>query len=177
MKLQKNKKGSIIDIIVWIVAAFLTLLILGILVYVFNVAATELSAVGTIGSVNMTNITGQTFGPVNASLAPSLHTIAIIIIVVSAISIMVHNFLVKAHPVFFLTYAFMAVLSIGVSAYVSNQYTALLNNEVIGSTLQGFTGANFIMAWLPYWAAIVGIFGTIFLFIGIIRDRTGGIQV
>jgi hypothetical protein len=176
MKLIKNKKGSIIDIIVWMVGGFLTLVVLGILVYVFGVLGTELSDIGQVGAANMTNITAQTFGVVNQSLAPHLQNIALIIIVVSALSIMIHNFLVKAHPVFFVTYFIMAIASVVVSVYISNQYEILLSNEVIGSTLQGFTGGNFIMAWLPYWAAVVGIFGAIFLFIGIIRDRTGGIQ-
>jgi len=177
MKLYKDKKGSVVDIIIWIVAAFVIIITLAIFVYLFNTIDTHLSDLGQIGSVNMTNITAQTFGVVNDSLAPNMHTIALIILVVSALSILIHNFLVKAHPVFFVTYFMMAIGAIIVSAYVSNEYSSLLGNEVLGSTLQGFTGANFIMAWLPYWAAIIGIFGAIFLFIGIIRDRTGGIQV
>lgn len=174
--LNRNKKGSIVDIIIWVVVAFITILTLAIFVYLFDVLGTELSDIGMVGSANMTNITAQTFGVVNQSLGPSLQTIALIIIVMSALSIMIHNFLVKAHPVFFVTYFFMVIGGIIASTYVSNQYNALLSNEVLGSTLGGFTGANFIMSWLPYWTAIVGIFGAIFLFIGIIRDRTGGIQ-
>jgi len=176
-KIMKDKKGSVIDAIVWVVISFVTILTLAIFVYLFNTLETELSDIGMVGSANLTNITGQTFGVVNASLGPSLHTIALIIIITSILSIFIHNFLVKAHPVFFVTYFFMSIGAIIAAAYVSNQYNSLLGNEVLGSTLQGFTGVNFIMAWLPFWAAIVGIFGAIFLFMGIIRDRTGGIQV
>lgn len=169
-----NRKGSVIDIIVFIVIAFSTLLVLGMFVYLFNTLETELGGIGTIGAINMTSITADTFGIVNNTLSVSMHTIAVIIIVFSALSIFIHNFLVKAHPVFFMTYVVMAFISIIAAAYVSNEYMSLLSNEVLGETLQGFSAANYIMAYLPYWVAVIGVFGAIFLFIGIIRDRDGG---
>lgn len=177
MRRSRNKKGSIVDGLIWVVGAFLTIFILASLVWMFSQIEVNLSGLGMVGNTNFTEITDTVMGPTNSSLATSMHTIAVIIIVMSALSILIHNFLVKAHPVFFVTYFFMSIAAVIASAYLSNQYMLLLSNDVLGSTLQGFTGANFIMQWLPYWAAVVCIFGAIFLFIGIIRDRSGGIQI
>ena len=171
------KKGSIIDIVVWVVGAFLTILILGGLLYMFGILNTELGDIGQVAGMNMTSITEDVVGPAAQGLAIWLPRIAVIILVMSGLSILIHNFLVKAHPVFIGTYVMMTIASVIISAYVSNQYMDLLSNEVLGPTLATFGGANLIMYWLPYWTAIIGVFGFIILFIGAIRDRTGGIQV
>lgn len=172
-----NKKGSIIDIIIWVIAGIITIFVLGILIYAFSTIETELSDIGMVGNMNMSNITEQTFGQVNESLAPWLHTIAVIIIIMSGISILIHNFLVKAHPAFFISYFFVTIGAVIASTYISNEYMKLLSNEVLGTTFSGFTGANFIMQWLPYFTTVIGIFGFIFLFIGIIRDKSGGVTL
>jgi len=49
-----------------------------------------------------------------------------------------------------------------------------LQNATLGSTLSDFTAASFIMLNLPVWVVIIGLFGAIFLFAGIIRDAQAG---
>ena len=102
------------------------------------------------------------------------YIIAFLIIAGGAFSILVHNFLVREHPAWFIVYILMTILAVIVSAYISNEYMALLDNEIIGSTLQEFTMGNFIMQYLPYWSAVIGIIGGVFLFIGSLRDRELG---
>lgn len=172
-----NRKASVFDIILWIIISVVTIFILGALVYMFNVLGDSLAGIGTIAGMNMTNITAQTFGQANAGIAIWIPRIALIIIFMSGLSILIHNFLVKAHPVFFVTYVFMVIAGVIISAYLSNTYQSLLSNSILGSTFQTFTGANFIVNWLPYWVTIIGIFGAIFLFIGIIRDRSEDILI
>ena len=168
-----NKKGSIFDVVIWGVAAVVTVLVLGGILYMFNILGTELADIGEVAGMNMTDITNDTFGQANTALAIWLPRIAVIILIFSGLSILIHNFLVKAHPVFIGTYIFITILSIAVSAYISNFYMDLLTNPVLGSTLQTFGGANLIMQWLPYWTAIIGIFGFILLFVGVLRDKAG----
>ena len=175
--MKLNKKGSLIDVVVWSVLAVITILVLGVLVFAFVTITNHLGAIGEVGNMDMGEITDLTFGQVTPNIMVWLPRIALIILVVSAFSILLHNFLVKAHPAFFITYFFMTIAGVVVSAYLSNQYMALLDNPTLGETLQTFVGANYIMQWLPYWVTVIGIFGAIFLFIGIIRDRQGGISV
>jgi len=95
-------------------------------------------------------------------------------IFISGISILVTNFLVKTHPAFFIVYIFVVIAAIIASVYISNQYETLMTDNVIGTTLSEFTGSSFIMLSLPIWTSVIGIFGGIFLFAGILRDREAG---
>ncbi len=174
---MNDKKGSIIDVVIWSVLAVITIFVLAVLVFAFVNITNYLGALGVIGDIDMGSITDQTFGQVTPNIMVWLPRLALIIIVVSAFSILLHNFLVKAHPAFFITYFFMTIAGVVVSAYLSNHYMSMLDNPVLGETLQTFVGANYIMQWLPYWVTVIGIFGAIFLFIGIIRDRQGGVGV
>jgi len=166
-----NKKGSIMDGIVWIIIAFVVLFVFAGLYYFHTQVYNGLSSVGVIGDINVTNITKTVFEPVTQDMLNGLNILAFIIIAGGAFSILIHNFLVRQHPAFFIIYILITILSIIVSVYVSNEYMSLLSNDVIGSTLSGFTMGNFIMQYLPYWSAVIGILGSIFLFIGSLRDR------
>lgn len=173
-----NKKASILDGMIWIIIAFITLVVFAGLYYLHIQVYEGLSGAGSIGATNISNITETVFAPATDGMLQGLNILGFIIIVGGAFSILVHNFLIRIHPVFFIAYLIMTILTIIVSAYISNQYMALLSNDVIGSTLQQMTMGTFVMQYLPYWAAVIGIVGSIFLFIGIIRDReiSGGFQ-
>jgi len=87
------------------------------------------------------------------------------------LSILITNFLVKSNPAFFIIYLFVVIVAIIASVYLSNQYETFMTNEIIGTSLSEFTGASFIMLNLPLWTTVIGVFGMIFLFAGILRDR------
>ena len=166
-----NKTGSMMDVIIWIIVAFMTLLVFGGLYYMYSAVHDGLNDVGEIGEVNVTEITGTIFSPAYDGMINMLNILAFFIIVGGAFSILVHNFLVRMHPAWLIVYILMTILSIILSAYISNEYMSLLTNDALGSALSQFTMGNFIMQWLPYWSAVIGIVGAIFLFIGTLRDR------
>lgn len=162
---MNNKKGSLFDVVLWTILTIVVIVVLATFVYMFGEINTALGSVGTVGGTNITEISESTFGRVDAAAGYSLHTIALIIIVMQGLSIMIHNYLIKENPLFFVVYVIITLGAIGGSAIISNSYETLLTNDILGTTLQGFTAVNFIMAWLPYWAAIIGLFGALFLFI------------
>lgn len=168
-----NKRGSIFDIITWVIVTIVTILILGAGIYMVSQLTNALDDVGALDNgVNVSEITDQTFEIANTALVNWVPTIAFLILMLGGISILLSNFLIKAHPAFFFLYIVMTIAAIIVSAYVSNVYMdTLLAEDTIGSTLSQFTEANFVMQYLPYFATVIGIFGAIFLFIGIIRNR------
>lgn len=169
-----NKKASIMDGIVWVIIAFVVLFVFMALYYFHTQVYAGLSSVGTMGNINITNITESVFEPVTENMASGLNILAFIIIAGGAFSILLHNFLVREHPAWFIVYILMTILAVIVSAYISNEYMSLLGNDIIGSTLSEFTMGNFIMQYLPYWSAVIGILGGVFLFIGSLRDRELG---
>ena len=108
---------------------------------------------------------------------PILQWVAIVFILGMIISIFISNFFIKAHPAFFIIYLLLTVVAVIFGAFLSNAYESILNsNNALQPTMNAFTGANFIMLRLPYFAAVVGIFGAIILFINVMRD-SGGAQV
>lgn len=181
MKLKKieikkmNKKASLMDIIIWIPICFVVLLFLGIWVFGFDLLTEELTSIDSTGSsINISKHAQATFGAVNEPQRNGLHVIAFIIMFTLALSILISNFMIKAHPVFFIAYVFIFVVAIIFSVYVSNAYEDLMGHNVIGPTISGFKGGSWIMLHLPTWVVVIGFAGAIFLFAGIMRDREFG---
>lgn len=168
-KKRMNKRGALSDLFVWIIIGFITLIFFGIWIYGHNLLTNELVAVTTTGDINVSAAAQATFGAINASM-PLLHTVSFVIFFGLGLSILVSNFLVRTHPVFFIVYLMFVVAAIILGAYVSNSYDTILANDIVGSTFQEFTASNFIMANLPIWATVIGIFGAILLFINMQRD-------
>lgn len=172
-----DKKGQMGDMITWVVVAFIVLIVFGILGLIFWNVNDSLYNVGTIGDINVSNITETIVSPSNAVLLNWLNIIGFIIIIGGGISILVSNFAIRVHPIFLAVYFLLTVMAIVAAVYISNTYVDLLSNVALGSYLQQFSMGNFIMTWLPYFTAVIGVFGMIFLFIGIIKERDVGVGI
>ena len=175
-----NKRASILDPIILIVIAFVVLLFFAVMMYGMNRLATTAGELGTVQigtnaskTVDLGSIADSTFGAVNSGMS-ALRYIAFLMIFAFAISILVSNFLVKAHPAFFIIHILMTIVSVIFSVFVSNAYESLMTNAVIGDTLSSFSAGSFIMLNLPVWIAVISIFGGILLFAGIIRTNQQG---
>jgi len=177
MKLRKiveEKKGSIVDLLIWIVIAFVVVTFFGLWIYGFDRIETTLAGIpNTTGTINISisDATSKTFSIIKPAQETGLHVLAYTIIFILAISILVINFLEKSNPAFFVLYIFVLLGAIIASVYVSNEYESLLTNDILGVTFQEFTGASFILLYLPVWVTVIGFIGAILLFAGILRDR------
>jgi len=174
---MKNKQGAIVDLLIWLVLSFVIVLFFAVWIYGFDLITTTLTdipnATGTI-NISISDAAHSTFGKVNPAQASGLHVLAFVMIFAMALSILITNFLVKANPAFFIVYLLVIIAGIIASVYISNQYESLMTDSILGATLIEFTGASFIMLYLPLWTTIIGIFGAIFLFAGILRDYGAG---
>lgn len=170
-----NRRG-LFDIFIWLIVIFVMFIFFAGFMYGFNLLTNSVvSTTFPTGTINITEAGQNTFGQVNEGLG-SLKWLALVITVSMLISILVSNFLIKAHPVFFIVYILITIFAVVLSVSLSNAYESLLiSNNALTSTLQSFTAMNFIMLHLPIWTTIIGFMGAIFLFIGTIVDRdTGG---
>ncbi len=173
-KLRKNKKGSLVDIIVWIVIGFVTVTFLALWTYGFDKMTVAMGNIDSSGDINFSKHVDATFGVVNNQMS-GLQSIAFIIMFTLAIGILLTNFFVKAHPVFFILYILIIVIAVIFAVNISNIYmNTLLPHDDFGSTFQEFKGASFIMEYLPLWTIVIGFLGALFLFAGIMRDRELG---
>jgi hypothetical protein len=170
-----NKKGDMFDIFVLLIVSFIIFLFFAGWIYGFNLFTSRmLEITSTTDSFNITSATEQTFSQINVAL-PTLRWVALVIVIAMMMSILVSNFLVKAHPVFFIVYVLITAVAIVFSVYLSNAYESILTaTNPLTATLQSFTAMDHIFLNLPIWTTIIGIAGAMFLFIGIIVDREQG---
>lgn len=171
MKLFREKQGALIDVITWIVVAIITIMFIGLWTYGHGLITDEIT---TTGNDLVDNAANKTFGEADRAINNTGKTLAFLIIAGMAINAMVSNFLVRSHPAFLILYIFMSAIGVIFAATVSNVYTGdVLGNPDIVSAFQQFGAVNFIMQYLPYFAAVIAIFGGVFLVINIIRDDGG----
>ena len=171
-----NKQGQATAILVWLALAFITIMFFGVWVFGFNLITEKISGMDAVVGTDTTigSIGDDTFGVINTHQTRGLHLLAFVIIFISGISILITNFITKAHPVFFIVHLFITIAAVIGSVILSNTYEKLMNSGTIGATLTDFTAASFIMLNLPLWVVTIGIFGGIFLFAGILRDSGAG---
>lgn len=167
-----NKNGSVIDIIIFMVMAFVIVMFFALWVYGFNLVSTTMDTMDQgIGDTTIAEISQKTIGQVNSAQQTWLPILATVLIFGMILTIFMSNFLIRIHPAFFLVYLLVIIGAVITSAYISNQYEDLMTNEIIGETLQSWTMPSFFMLWLPYIVTAVGIFGSIIVFAGILRDE------
>lgn len=175
--LNKKGQGDLGMLFIWVVIGFITVAILGTWIFAHGLLTEGLlsAAANSPNSlVNLTEAVEQTFVQVNNAL-PILHTLTFMMIFTMGLAILIFNFFVKAHPVFFALHVFMSVIAVIFAAVISNAYvSALLLNPTFGATFQAFTATNYIMVNLPMWTAVIGIIGAMLLFINITRDKELG---
>lgn len=173
---NKNKHGGYGDVFVFIVMSFLIVLFFGLMYFGFSKVNTVLTGVQfTMGDGegynNFTNIVDATWGKVYDSY-DQLKTLSYVLIFGMILTILLGNWLVRAHPIFFIIYIVVAIGAIIVGAYVSNTYQSLLLNPDFGSTLQSFKGASYMMLYLPYLAAVISLIGAFIMFIGLNKNKS-----
>lgn len=166
---RKNKRGGFTDLFIFMIFAFVIILIAVVFVYIGNTTQDQLQE--TVGQMDLHDTQGQnasvviddTFGDVNLSYG-ALNWIAVFLIGGMIISIFIGSYLVTTKPIFFIPYLFIVIIAIVVSVPLSNAYETLSNNATLGATFTGFQGANWIMLNLPIWITIIGITGGIIMF-------------
>ena len=170
-----NKRGGLLDILIWVVSAFIIVIILGFWIYVFGIFTSAMTSIPTQpGAPNISDIAREVVVPVNNAMG-NFEWISFAMIFAMAIAIFIFNYYTHKNAAFFWLYVLVVVIAVVISVPISNTYETLLTNNVIGSTLTGLKASSFVVLYLPLWTSVVGIFGAIFLFIGIQRDKEGGV--
>ena len=172
--MNKNKKGSVIDLIIFIVVAFLAVFFFGVWIYVNGSLNTAFGTVQDTAQLNFSSAVNQTFTPVYNAVLNYSDLLVISIIMSMIILIFISNFLIKTHPAFMIVYIIFWILSMILSTHISNAYETITANPTLSTSFGYLPGGNFIMLNLPIIIAVVGVIGGIILFAGIIRDDGSG---
>lgn len=162
-----NKRGGFTDLFLFMIFAFVIIVVSGVFIYFGGVANTEIHEKMDgmmFGNSNATEVISNTIGVVNQSYH-ALYWISIFLIVGMILSIFIGSYLVTTKPVFFIPYTIITIIAIIVSVGISNAYEQIIADPTMASTFAGFVGSNFIMLMLPLWVSIIGIVGGIIMFV------------
>lgn len=165
--IKMNKKGSILDMIVFVISAIIIILVLAMWFYGWQQIDHAFQSIS--GNAVIENAVDTTFGQVTPAFN-NLKWWSYMIIFALVISMFITNYLRRISPFFIIGYIFMNIIALILAVNVSNSYESLLNDPITGTTLQSFQGSTFIILYLPIWVIVIGFIGLIFLFAGIIRD-------
>jgi len=166
--LIKNKRGGLSDLFLFMIISIVLIFTTGVMIYLANTTFEKLE--DTIGEKefgaipNSSVVIQDNFGAVVTSF-DALYWIATLLMVGMVMSIFIGSYLVTTKPVFFIPYAIITIVAIIVAVGISQSYDMVLENEILASTFAGFTGANYIMMYLPVWIAIIGIAGAVIMFV------------
>lgn len=167
----KNKKGAFADLFIFMIVAFVVVLISVVWIYMGNRVTDQLHTsmdnmdLGDTMGNNASQVIDNTMGSggFNGSIQ-ALHWISIFLIAGMILSIFIGSYLVTTKPIFFIPYLFIVIIAVIVSVPMANTYEVLMTEATLSSTFTGFTGANWLMLNLPRWITIIGITGGIIMF-------------
>lgn len=187
---MKNKKGALGDLASnfrVIVAIFIILIMIGVVaIVILLMSSAWYNALGTLtdtltsipSTSNATNISyaaSVTFGNYNQAFQ-QVKWISFAILLGMILGTIVVGIAAKTHPFLFPTYVILVVVAIFFSIYLSNTYENILNTgNSLTTTLNTFTGANWIIINLPFIISVVGTLGTIFTFIRMSQGEGGSL--
>lgn len=164
-----NTKGGMFDIFLAMILSFILVICCVIFVFASHTVNDKLlelapSIQASFGNeTNVTQIINTSMGRVDMAYQ-SLKWITIMLIFGYFLTTLISAVLVKTHPVAFVGYIFIAIVSILVSIYISNTYETLMNTAQIQSVWFTFTGANYIFLYLPIWITVISFVAGILMY-------------
>lgn len=168
-----NKKGQLItSLLILIVIGIVAVLFFAGWKYGFGLINDQLISISssTDNVSNVSDVALKTFNYVNSGLG-NLNIIAFSILFGFIIATLFMAFYSREHPVLLVVYILIITIIVVASIFIRNSYNELLSNSVLGATIQEFTLSNYIIGNFPVIISIVGIFGIIIMFAGIIKGR------
>lgn len=169
-----NKRGFAMELIIFVVVGIIVVLLFAGFIYGFGLINTTLTS-GEMDTqyANLTLATSNTFSHLNSGLN-QLHLIAAIILIGFVLATLIFAYGSSKNPLWLFVYILVVILVTIFSIYISNSYETLLSGNPLSDTLAGFGISNLILAHLPVWTALIGIFGIVLSIAGAVVGRKLG---
>ena len=179
MGLLNFKNGSIVNLFLLMIMAFILVIAVGIIFYASTTINTKLledsnstfqKALGN--QTNATELIQNTFGKV-PNAYESLKWITMLLIVGMIISILVGSYMTTVNPVYFIAYLLAWIIAIILSAPMSNTYHKIYLNPALSSTFQGFWAQTWFFTHLPIFIVTIGGISAILMIGNMIKNQGG----
>jgi len=169
MKMTKFKKAEIQtgQLFMFLVMAFLFVLIIGVFLYSYNLITSSLASVSTsAGAVDFSNATALTMGKINTGLLNHGGLIALFLLFGQLISmVMIAYFTRDSNPSIFFIFEILILIFVYILAtYISNAYETTLSAIPFSSIYT--TNLNYATTFILKLPLIVTITGVIMMIIG-----------
>ena len=80
------------------------------------------------------------------------------------LGIMITGWFVGGNPIFAFIYFIVIVVAVILSTILSNTWESISSASIFGSTVSAFPITNNLLAYLPFYVAVVGILGLLVMF-------------
>lgn len=159
-----RKKGSALDVFMFIVVSFCVVLICVSFLFIGDQIKSKLDEVATENDMVDQAVVDSTMGKLNQAFA-SFPWLTTFFILALCLAIPITSMFVDAHPVFFIAHFFLMILAVIVAVVVSNSYEVLMNNADLTTEFAKFGSTNWLMLRLPVISTIVGFLGGTIMYI------------
>ena len=165
---KMNKKGSFVDLFVFIIFAFIVAIIIVVFLYIGSITTTQLHASMddmnlSDGTNNVSVVIDNTMG-VTYSAYQTMRWTGILIFFGMIIGIFIGSYMVQTKPIFFIPYIFIVIIAIVVSVGIANAFELLMATEDMASTFAQTTAINWFILQLPIIVTITGFIGGLIMF-------------
>lgn len=173
----KSRKGDLVDLFVFIIVAFVMVVVFALFIYAGDVTRDQLQANSDVfqnilpEDKNASQIIDATYGAVPSSY-DALSWISVAIIVTMVISMLITSFLIRTHPVIIVPYILVWIVAIVFSVYVSNAYEVLYEDATLGSSFVG--PSSVILLNLHIWVMVIGAIAGVLMVANMIRGERYG---
>lgn len=168
--LKKEKKGSIQDVIFWVVVLLVFAMGALIVFKIFTAINTEVQASSTIPA------TSKAISTRMLGYFPTLIDSGFVFF---AIGLMIVTFilasLVRIHPIFFIFYIIGLIGVIFISGIISNIYTEMAAAPELIAQADQLVMISYIMRYLPFFTGIFGSILAIFMY-KLYQNSSGAIE-
>jgi hypothetical protein len=167
-----NKKGQgiIASLFIFMIFAFIIVLVSVIFVYIGNTTEQHLKTLNPQTQSNWTEIVDMSIGKVNESYQ-TLNWLTAFIIVGYMLALLIGCVFANEHPVVFVLYLFISIIAIIVSVPISNAYFNLYNDSTLNPTFLGFPQSSYLLFHLPTIMTVLTLLGSTIITIRLIRGR------
>ena len=156
LRRNKNKKGSLQD--VSLIGAMLLIAAVAVLIgfKVSNEINTKIQDNDVLGGMAGATEAKNAMNNVNNLYSGVIDNSFLLLAVGLGVIAIIFAMLVRVHPVFFVFYVILLVITIFLSGIFSNIYTKMAENPAMVDVAMQLVFVSHIMAYLPF---IIGIFG------------------
>ncbi len=172
----ENKKGQVMgNLIIFIAVAFFVVLMIGTFIFAYNQINLGLqNAPASAGSVNLTNVSDQTFGKINSAFTSSADLIGILMLFGMVLALMVNGFMMRDRnpPLFFIIDFIITIFAYILAVYISNAYESTLAALPFVSTIaENLNNSSRFMLILPRITIITAALTMIITYAGIPKSQ------